>query len=173
MGMAPVARDQILPRPEGAGEEAAPEGRIGHERDPKFIDQRQQLPLRIAGPKGVLRLQGRDRVDRVGAADGVEAGLAEAKMVDLALFHETGHGPDRVGDRHLRVDPVLVVEVDRLDPEPPQARCAGLRHVVGMAVVPPRFPFGPRMLPNFVQTKTSSRRPLSARPRSSSFRPAP
>ena len=55
-------------------------------------------------------------------------------MADLALLHEAGHRPDRVGDRHLRVDPVLVEEVDRLDPEPPQARLAGLRHVVGMAV---------------------------------------
>ena len=46
-------------------------------------------------------------------------------MAHLALAHELGHRADRLLDRHVWIDPVLVVEIDVVEPsrrsEPSQA----------------------------------------------------
>ena len=55
-------------------------------------------------------------------------------MPDLALLNEAGHRSDGVLDRHRRVHAVLVVEIDAVDPEPPQAGLARHRHIVRLAV---------------------------------------
>ena len=39
------------------------------------------------------------------------------------------HGADRVLDRHLGIDPMLIVEDDDVDAEPLQARLAGLTYI--------------------------------------------
>ena len=103
-----------------AGEEAVSERRVGHEADAELAQQRQQLGLRVAGPQGVLRLQRGDRVHGVGAADRRGAGLGQADVQDLALGDQLGQGADGVLDRGVRVDPVLVVEVDAVGAEPLQ-----------------------------------------------------
>lgn len=51
---------------------------VGHEADAQLTQHRQHrqhLGLRVPGPQGVLRLQGGDRVDGVGTADGLHARL--------------------------------------------------------------------------------------------------
>ena len=40
------------------------------------------------------------------------AGLGQAEVANLAGLHQPGHRADRVLDRHIRVDAVLVEEVD-------------------------------------------------------------
>ena len=82
----------------------------------------------------VLGLQGRDRVHGVGPADGGRRRLGQPEVAHLALRHQLGHGPDRLLDRRVGVDPVLVVEVDVVDAEPRQRAVAGLAHVLGPAV---------------------------------------
>ena len=67
----------------------------------------------------------------MGAADGVGGGLGQAEVLDLAGVDQV---LDRAGDlldRHVGVDPVLVVQVDRVDPEPPQRAVDGAGDVVG------------------------------------------
>src|SRR5215467_9491094 len=78
----------------------------------------------------------------MGAPDGVGAGLAEAEMADLALLDEPRHGADGVLDRHVRVDAMDVIEIDHLDAEPLEARLAGDRHIVGLAVDAAALPAG-------------------------------
>jgi hypothetical protein len=41
-------------------------------------------------------------------------------MLDLPLLDQLLHRPRHVLDQHVRIDPVLVIEVDRLDPKSPQ-----------------------------------------------------
>src|SRR3954471_8247966 len=65
--------------------------------------------------------------------DGLSASLGEPEVADLALLHELGHRADRLLDRRLGVDAVLVVEVDRVDAEALERRLARLAHVVGIA----------------------------------------
>src|SRR4051795_5939388 len=68
--------------------------------------------------------------------DRLRPGLGQPEMAHLAGPHQFRHGADRLLDRRVRIDPVLVVEVDRLDPEPPEARLTGLAHVVRPSVDP-------------------------------------
>ncbi len=70
---------------------------------------------------------------RVRPTDRARAGLGQPEVTDLAGLHQLGHGADGLLDRHLRIDPVLVVEVDVVDPEPAQRRLARLAYVRGVA----------------------------------------
>src|ERR1700675_5173537 len=54
-------------------------------------------------------------------------------MSDLALLDQFRQGANRLFDRRIRIDAVLVVEVDVLDAQPLQTSFAGLFHVVGLA----------------------------------------
>src|SRR5665811_2633438 len=77
----------------------------------------------------ILGLNCRDRVYRVGTADRLGARLREADVADLAGVHELGHRSDRVLDRRLGVDAVLVVEVDVIDAEAAERSVARAVHV--------------------------------------------
>ena len=61
------------------------------------------------------------------------ARLGQAEEADLAGLHELGHRADRLLDRRVLVDTVLVVEVDVIDAEPLQAAVATAAHVLGRA----------------------------------------
>src|SRR5262249_52888801 len=54
--------------------------------------------------------------------------------------NETRHRSDGVLHGNVRIHAMLIIEVDRLDPEPLQACLAGLPHVLGTAVHPVRLP---------------------------------
>jgi hypothetical protein len=53
----------------------------------------------------------------VSAADRVDPGLRQSDVADLALAPQLGQSADGVLDRGIRVDPVLVVQVDVVDAE--------------------------------------------------------
>ena len=108
-----------------AGEEAVTQRRVGHEADAQLAQQRQQLGLHVARPQRVLGLQRGDRVHGVRAADGVHSGLGQSDVADLALAYQVGHRPDGVLDRGVRVDPVLVVQVDVVSAEALQGALDG------------------------------------------------
>ena len=93
------------------------------------------------------------------------------EVPNLSLAHEIRHRADRVFDGRLGIDAVLVIEIDRLDPKPLQARLAGLANIRRRAVDPQGRPSGARTLPNLVAMTTASRRSRMARPTSSSLRP--
>jgi hypothetical protein len=57
-------------------------------------------------------------VDGVGAADRVGPCLGQADVADLALGDQVGQGADGLLDGRVRVDPVLVVQVDVVGAEP-------------------------------------------------------
>jgi hypothetical protein len=73
-------------------------------------------------------------VDGAGAAQRVDARLAEAEVADLALLHELGHRADGLLDRRVGIDAVLVVEVDVVQAETLQRALAGPLDVLGAAV---------------------------------------
>ena len=70
----------------------------------------------------------------MGPPDSGGTGLADPNMTHLALAHEVTHRADRVLDRHGRVDPVDVVEVDDFDLQARQALLAARPGVFGPAV---------------------------------------
>ena len=68
-----------------AGEEALAQRAEGDEADAEFFERRQDLLLGLPPPQRVFALQRRDRLDRVGAADRLHAGLGQAEVLDLAF----------------------------------------------------------------------------------------
>ena len=62
------------------------------------------------------------------------AGLGQADVADLPLLHQLGHAADRLLDRRVGIDPVLVEEVDRVDAEPLQRAFAGAARIFRAAV---------------------------------------
>jgi hypothetical protein len=64
------------------------ERRVGNEVDAQLAQQRQQFRLRITGPQGVLRLQGGDGMDGVGAADRAGAVLLASMPSGWISFRE-------------------------------------------------------------------------------------
>ena len=129
-----VAGLQVVGRGDGAGQEAATERRVGHQADAELTQEGQDLALHVPRPQRVLGLQGGDRVHGVGPTDGVGRRLAQPEEADLAGGDQLGHRADGLLDRHRLVDPVLVVEVDVVEPEPLQAGVAGLADVRRTAV---------------------------------------
>src|SRR5205823_3076885 len=78
----------------------------------------------------VLALNARDRMDCGGSPQiGCEC-FPEAKEADLSLSDELGQRSDRFLDRGVGVDAMLLIEVDRVDAEPAQARLARLPHIL-------------------------------------------
>jgi hypothetical protein len=73
-------------------------------------------------PERVLALNRRDRLHHVCSTDGLRARLREAEVLHLALGDELLHRTGDLLDGHLRVDTVLIEEVDRIDPKPPERR---------------------------------------------------
>ena len=130
----PVVGGQVVAAPDLAGQEAAAERAVGHEADAELAADGQDVVLDAALPERIFGLQRGDRVDRGGAAQRLGAGFGEAEMADLPLADQLGHAADRLLDRHVGIDAVLVEEVDRLDAEPLQRAFAGAAGIVRAAV---------------------------------------
>ncbi len=70
----------------------------------------------------------------MGPADGLGARLRQSEKTDLALFDEPRHGANRILDRRVGVDAVLIIEVDDIGAETLQAGLAGADHIIRPAV---------------------------------------
>ena len=118
-----------------AGEEALTERAVGHETDAQFLARLENaIALRPTRPKRILVLKRGDRLNLVGAADGLRTRLREAKMLHLAFLDQ---GLDRAGhvlDWQVRVDTMLLKEINHLDAEPLQRGIAHLTDVLRPAV---------------------------------------
>ena len=75
--------------------------------------------------------------------DRFRRGFGEAEVADLSLVLEARHFPDRIFDRNIGIDAVLIIEIDRLDPEPLEARLAGGADIFRIAAHSEEFAIGP------------------------------
>ena len=105
-----------------------------NEADPKFLDGRQHSRFRISRPERVFVLDGGDWMDGVGATDRLGTRFGEAEVPDLALLNQLLHRSSHVFDRHLRIDTVLVEQIDHVGLEPPERRLGDLLDVLRPAV---------------------------------------
>src|SRR5215217_4244042 len=71
---------------------------------------------------------------RVGTPDRLRSSLGESQETHLARLDELLHRPHRLLDGHLRVHPMLVVEVYRVHAEPPERGVTRSSCVLGPAV---------------------------------------
>jgi hypothetical protein len=128
---ASVVSGQVALLLDASGEETAAERRVGDVGDPELATGRQCLLGRVPIQQRVLALHRAQRMDGVGAPDGCRRRLREAKVAYLSPVDEPRHGPHRILDRNLGVYPVLVVDVDRVDPEALEARIACASDILG------------------------------------------
>jgi hypothetical protein len=117
-----------------AGEEAFAERAEGDEADAEFFKRGYDRLFGFAPEKGVLALEGGNWLDGVGATDSFCASFGEAKVFDLARCDEVFDGPGGVLDGGVRVDAVLIVEVDDVGFETLERVFDDLLDVVGLAV---------------------------------------
>src|SRR5205085_5976695 len=115
---------------EAAREEAAPERAVGDEADALFAARGEYLRFNVARPERVFTLQGRDGVYSMRAPDRLGRSLRQTEVTHLPFFDEPRHRADRILNRRLRVNTVLVVEVNHLDAQTFQTRLAGRPHIL-------------------------------------------
>src|SRR6266550_469971 len=83
----------------------------------------------------ILTLHGRDRLNGVGAADRAHAGFGHAEVLHLALGNQFLDRARHVFDRHVRVDPMLIIEIHDVCPETLQRTLDALLDALGAAVL--------------------------------------
>ena len=81
-------------------------------------------------------MQGSHRLDGMGAADGFRAGFRQSKMFDLAFLDQVPDGTGDFLDGHVRIDAVLVEQIDGLHPQPLERGFGDLLDMLGPAVQP-------------------------------------
>ena len=72
--------------------------------------------------------------------NGGKGSLGHSQPADFTGVDKFTHGPNRVLDGDIRIDPMLVVQVDDLNPEPQQTAIASGLHIFRMAVDANEFP---------------------------------
>ena len=95
-----------------AGQKTFAERRERHKADAQFFQHGKYLGLRLAPPHRVFALQRRDRLNGMGAPDGLSACLGQSEMPDLALGDQFFDCARNIFNRDIRIDAVLV-EADR------------------------------------------------------------
>src|SRR5438034_6868175 len=73
-------------------------------------------------------------MQRLRATDGIGAGFGQTEIAHVAATNQLGHRAYGFFDRRLRIDPMLIIEIDAINAEPAQARFACLPHVLRFAV---------------------------------------
>ena len=73
-------------------------------------------------------------MNSVGLANIGFTSLGQAKVSHFAFLHQVGHGAYRIFDRHLRIDAVLVEQVDIVGAKAPQRGVGGFFHVLRTAI---------------------------------------
>src|SRR4029079_10142253 len=96
-----------------------------HEADDEIPQGVQDLVLGLAPEQGVLALQRRDGLNGMSAADRRDTGLGQPEVADLAGLDELSNGAGDVLDRDIRVDAVLVEQVDDVGPQAPEGALDG------------------------------------------------
>jgi hypothetical protein len=73
------------------------------------------------------------KISASGSADGGRGRFGKAEVADFAHLDQRGHGTDSLLDRNLRIDAVLIVEIDDVDLEPLEAGIDGVKYVLPVA----------------------------------------
>src|SRR5256886_15892631 len=117
-----------------AGQKTAAERRVRDKANPELAAGGQHaVLLRIARPERVFRLHGSNGMDRVRAPNRLCARLRQPEKSHFASAYQLGHRTDRLLDRRIRIDAMLVIDIDYLHAEPLQTTFARRAHVIRCA----------------------------------------
>src|SRR3984885_9380390 len=117
------------------GQEPGAEWTEGNEADPELLAHRERAVLfDVARPEGILALQRRNGLHGVGSSYRRHAGLRQPKVLHLALLDQVLDRPGDVLHRHVRIDAMLIEEVDAAGTKALKRRIYDPSDVVGAAV---------------------------------------
>src|SRR5262245_27067556 len=119
---------------DGAGQKPSAERAEWHEANPQFRERRQNLALRLPPPERILALERRDRLNSVGASNGLNAGFRHSEVPDLAFADQILHRARHVLDRDSRIDAMLIEEIDAVGVEALQRSLGHVTDVRGATV---------------------------------------
>src|ERR1017187_8648979 len=117
-----------------AREEALAKGAVRDKADSEFLKGRYHFLLRSPRPQRILALESSDRLDCVCATDRLNSCFGKAEVLDLAFLNQVLHRSSYVFDRHVRVNPMLIKQVDDINLEPLERALCGLLDVLWTTV---------------------------------------
>src|SRR6478672_1591735 len=109
-----------------AREEAPAQRAVGHKADSELLKGRYHFLLRSSRPHRVFALKSSERLDCVCPTDRLHACFRKAEVLDLTLLDQILHRAGDVFDRHVRVNSMLIEQVDDIDSEPLERALDGL-----------------------------------------------
>src|SRR5271157_636861 len=101
-----------------AREEACTKRAERNKSDSEFLKCRQNLGLRTSPEQGIFALNRGDRLDCISATDRFGSWLGKAEVLHLAFPDQFLHGTSHVFNGHVRIDAVLVEQIDAIRLEP-------------------------------------------------------
>src|SRR5579875_2285410 len=124
-----------------SGEVALAERTVRHKPDAELLAGRQHMLFRTSPPQRVFALHRRDWLDGVGAPNRFRCRFRKTEMLDLALLNQVLHRARHILDGNLRVDAVLIEQVNRLHTSSLERALGTLLDVFRPAVEPRQTPF--------------------------------
>jgi hypothetical protein len=115
-------------------EEALAQRAIWNEADFEFLEGRQHFRFRASPPQRVFALDRSHRLDGVCATDRLHACFRKAEVLNLIFLNQVLHRPRNVFDWHVRVNAVLIEQINGVDLEPLERALGGLLDVLRPAV---------------------------------------
>src|SRR5262249_45468138 len=100
-----------------AGQKTLAKGSKRNEADAELLKCRQNISLRLPPPKRVFALQRGNRLNGMGPVDCVHPGFRKSKVPDFAFRDEIFHRASYIFDRHVRINAMLIEEIDHIGPE--------------------------------------------------------
>ena len=89
----------------------------GDKADPQLLQYGEKLFFWLTIPHGVFALHGSERTDGMSSPHGPRTGFRQAPVSNFSLPDESGHGFGHFFDRSIRVNSVLIVQVDIIRPQ--------------------------------------------------------
>ena len=120
IGAAKVVALEFAVRPHPSGQEAAAECAVAKGRDLVLSAIGEDVGLDAALEQIIGRLQHMQRCHPAEALHLPDREIADADGADLALLEQGAHGLCGFLDRHQRIGPVNLVDVDVIGPKPTQ-----------------------------------------------------
>src|SRR5439155_13424964 len=107
-------------------EKAFTERAEGNETDSEFLKRRQHVILRLPPPNRVFALNCRQRLNGMSPTDCLCSSFGKAKMFHLTLLDQLLHRPSHIVDWHVRINPMLIKQIDGIDFETLERRVSYL-----------------------------------------------
>src|SRR5437762_4734395 len=115
-------------------EKASAQRTVRNKADSEFFECRQYFRFGVSHPQRVFALDRSDRLDCVCAADRLHARFRKAEVLDLTFANKLLHRSGYLFDRHVRINTVLIEQIDNIGPESLQRSVGDLFDVLWPAV---------------------------------------